>query len=210
MVTGRSIVGAAVGSASFVVPLYISELAPSPFRGRLVVVSSLFVTAGQVVAYVVGWLFSEKIHGWRWMVGLGALPAAVQVCLLWFMPETPRWLVKVGRRDIARKVLGRVYRVCEGVDEKKLVGLVLRRVEKDILEEEDLAGERMGKTRWSTKLDKVQDNFTQLVNVGGNKRALIIACLLQGTQQLCGFVCLLTRFARLLFAILTSTLYRTP
>jgi SP family myo-inositol transporter-like MFS transporter 13 len=191
MICGRSIVGVAVGSASFIVPLYISELAPSPFRGRMVVVSSLFITAGQVVAYVVGWLISEKVHGWRWMVGLGALPAAVQFCMLWFMPETPRWLVKVGRKDAARKVLGRVYRGCEGVDERKLVGCVLRSVEKEILEEEDLAGERIGKTRWSVKWDKLQDNFTQLVSLGGNRRALIIACLLQGTQQLCGFVCFL-------------------
>ncbi|KAF2677265.1 general substrate transporter [Lentithecium fluviatile CBS 122367] len=175
MVFGRSIVGAAVGSASFVVPLYISELAPSPFRGRMVVVSSLFITGGQVVAYVIGWLFSEKVHGWRWMVGLGALPAAVQFTMFWFMPETPRWLVKAGRKDAARRVLGRVYMACEGVDERRLITMILRRVEKDVMEEEDLAGERIGKTRWSAEWDRIQDNFTQLVKVGGNRRALIIA-----------------------------------
>ncbi|KAF1955508.1 general substrate transporter, partial [Byssothecium circinans] len=197
MIFGRSIVGAAVGSASFVVPLYISELAPSPFRGRLVVVSSLFITGGQVVAYVVGWAFSTRVGGWRWMVGLGALPAAIQCGLTYWMPETPRWLVRAGKRQVAKRVLGQVFRGSEGVDERALVRGVLRRVEREILEEEDVVGGGdggesrrgggSGKTGWSAKVDKVVENFNQLVGVGGNRRALTIACLLQGAQQLCGF-----------------------
>jgi len=156
----------------------------------MVVVSSLFITGGQVVAYVVGWGFSETVHGWRWMVGLGALPAAVQVVLLWGMPETPRWLVKAGKPEAAKRVLGRVYGI-EGSEGRRLVGAVLRKVEREILKEEDGARERMGKGGWSVRLDKVQDNLSQLVGVGGNRRALIIACMLQGAQQLCGFVRLL-------------------
>lgn len=190
MIVGRSIVGAAVGSASFVVPLYISELSPSPFRGRLVVVSSLLVTGGQVVAYVVGWLFSQRVHGWRWMVGLGALPAAVQFVMLFFLPETPRYLVKAGRVQQARAVLGRVYKSEEGG--AKLVGAVLRRVEREIEEEEDAAGLRgmpeSAKSGWRAKVERAQDNLSQLIVIGGNRRALIIACMLQGFQQLCGFV----------------------
>ncbi|KAG9190777.1 hypothetical protein G6011_08865 [Alternaria panax] len=189
MIVGRSIVGAAVGSASFVVPLYISELSPSPFRGRLVVVSSLFITGGQVVAYIVGWLFSEKLHGWRWMVGLGALPAAMQFVMLFLLPETPRYLVKAGRIQQARKVLGRVYKTDESGT--KLANAVLRRVEKEIEEEEEAAGLRgtpgMAKSGWRAKMERVQDNFSQLVVIGGNRRALIIACMLQAFQQLCGF-----------------------
>lgn len=92
MIAGRSIVGVAVGSASFVFPLYIGEVAPGPFRGRLVVVGSLFITGGQVVAYILGWLFSMQIHGWRWMVGLGAAPALLQ-CILYveisFLKSSP-------------------------------------------------------------------------------------------------------------------------
>ncbi|KAH3917219.1 hypothetical protein HBI56_120760 [Parastagonospora nodorum] len=189
MILGRSVVGAAVGSASFVVPMYISELAPSAFRGRLVTVSSLFITGGQVVAYIIGWLFSTLPHGWRWMVGLGALPAAVQFCMLFVLPETPRYLVKAGRKEQARGVLRKVYGLGDGME--KMVNGVLRKVEKEILEEEDAAGLRnvpqTSKTGWSSKIARVQDNFSQLVNVGGNRRALIIACMLQGFQQLCGF-----------------------
>jgi SP family myo-inositol transporter-like MFS transporter 13 len=190
MIVGRSVVGAAVGSASFVVPMYISELAPSAFRGRLVVVSSLFITGGQVIAYIIGWLFSTRLHGWRWMVGLGALPAAVQFCMLFFLPETPRYLVKVGRKEQARRVLRKVYGVGDGMD--NLVNGVLRKVEREILEEEGAAGDRnvpqIAKGGWKAKFYRINDTFTQLVGAGGNRRALIIACMLQGFQQLCGFV----------------------
>jgi SP family myo-inositol transporter-like MFS transporter 13 len=190
MIVGRSVVGAAVGSASFVVPMYISELAPSAFRGRLVTVSALFITGGQVLAYIIGWLFSTRPHGWRWMVGLGALPAAVQFCMLFVLPETPRYLVKAGRKEQARRVLRKVYGLGEGME--RLVNGVLRKVEKEIIEEEDAAGYRnvpqADKSGWQAKISRVNDNFTQLVAQGGNRRALIIACMLQGFQQLCGFV----------------------
>ncbi|KAI4253050.1 MAG: hypothetical protein LQ352_003942, partial [Teloschistes flavicans] len=189
MILGRSVVGAAVGSASFVVPMYISELAPSAFRGRFVTISSLFITCGQVVAYIIGWLFSTRPHGWRWMVGLGALPAAVQFCMLFVLPETPRYLVKSGRKEQARRVLRKVYGLGEGME--SMVSGVLRKVEKEIQEEEDAASERnipqSDKTRWNAQVARVNDNFTQLISVGGNRRALIIACMLQGFQQLCGF-----------------------
>ena len=209
MIGGRSVVGLAVGSASFVVPLYISELSPSPFRGRLVTVSSLFITGGQVVAYVVGWAFSARVGGWRWMVGLGALPAALQFCLMQGLPETPRWLVKVGRRELAKQVLGRVYGG-KGTDERdvrSLVHGVLRRVEREIYEEDMAAGERAvpeaGKLGWRAKTARINDSFTQLVAVGGNRRALIIACMLQGFQQLCGFV-------SLCYALLCLPILYTP
>lgn len=189
MIAGRSIVGAAVGSASFVVPLYIGELSPGKFRGRLVVVSTLFITGGQVVAYIVGWLFSTRAHGWRWMVGLGALPATLQFGMLLFLPETPRYLVKANRTAQARGVLEKVY----GKDAPEgLVSAVLRKVEREILEEEDAAGARgtpgTTKSGWKAKLENIQDNYAQLLMVGGNRRALVIACMLQGFQQLCGFV----------------------
>lgn len=189
MIAGRSIVGVAVGSASFVVPLYIGELSPGKFRGRLVVVSTLFITGGQVVAYIIGWLFSTRAHGWRWMVGLGALPAALQFVMLLFLPETPRYLVKANRTAQARGVLEKVY----GKDAPEgLVSAVLRKVEREILEEEDAAGVRgtsgIAKSGWRAKLENIQDNYAQLLMVGGNRRALVIACMLQGFQQLCGFV----------------------
>jgi SP family myo-inositol transporter-like MFS transporter 13 len=211
MIVGRSVVGAAVGSASFVVPMYISELAPSAFRGRLVTVSSLFITGGQVVAYIVGWIFSTRAHGWQWMVGLGALPAAIQFCVLFVLPETPRYLVKVGRKEHAKRVLRKVYGKGEGME--ALVNSVLRRVEKEIRDEEEAADDRnvpqAAKAGWKAKFSRVNDNFTQLINVGGNRRALIIACMLQGFQQLCGFVCTYLPSKRV-GKVITNHYTRTP
>lgn len=182
---------------------YISELAPSPFRGRLVVVSSLFITGGQVVAYVIGWIFSMQPHGWKWIVGLGALPAAVQFFTLFSMPETPRWLVKANLKEQARRVLKKVY----GVDQDskdRLVEALLRRVEKEVLEEEEAANNRRNPNNPTkglrAKIASVNDGFADLT-VGGNKRALVIACMLQGVQQACGFNVLMY-FSASIFAMM--------
>lgn len=187
MVAGRSVVGAAIGAASFVVPLYIAELAPANHRGRLITMNVLFITLGQVVAYVIGWAFSQHTSreaGWRWMVGLGAVPAAAQCAIVAFMPETPRWLVRVGRPAEARTVVERVA----GSSAKRgtLADAVLRNIEHE-LREEDAArrsrggGRGRGRLRWLHGWD-------DLFAVRRNRRALAIACLLQGLQQLCGFV----------------------
>lgn len=153
-------------------------------------VSSLFITGGQVVAYIIGWLFSTMPHGWKWIVGLGALPAALQFFTLGFMPETPRWLVKANRKDRARRVLKKVYGV-EADAKDKLVEALLRRVEREVLEEEEAANARRHpdtpKGGLRGKIAVLTDGLNELVGVGAHRRALIIACMLQGYQQLCGF-----------------------
>lgn len=188
MIGGRSIVGLAVGAASLVVPLYISELSPSAFRGGLVTLSVLFITLGQVVAYAIGWMLSLKAHGWRWMVGLGAAPAVVQFGLLLFLPETPRWLVKSGNSQLAQRILNRVYGGNNSIVEE-----VLGAIDKEISEEEEAASKGtfptpVGRDVRKSWFQNLQSAFTELFRIGGNRRALTIACLLQGLQQLCGFV----------------------
>ncbi|MCJ1390423.1 hypothetical protein MMC18_003282 [Xylographa bjoerkii] len=187
MILGRSIIGLAVGGASLVVPLYISELSPSAFRGRLVTLSILFITVGQMAAYVVGWKLSSTVHGWRWMVGLGSVPAIIQSGLILLLPETPRWLMKAGQVDIARKILKRVY----GAGSNTVVEALLRSIEKEILEEEefkDVSRAQGSPAKGNIyRFQKLRDTRRQLFNIGGNRRALTIACLLQGLQQLCGF-----------------------
>jgi SP family myo-inositol transporter-like MFS transporter 13 len=187
MILGRSIIGLAVGSASFVVPLYISEVSPAMWRGRLVTVSTLFITAGQVVAYLVGWGLSKSPGGWRWMVGLGAVPAALQLLTLLFMPETPRWLVKAEKVEQARRVLKRIY----GTDSEVVVEEILKSVG-DEIEEEERARKVVvidSEEGWfGGHLRAFKYTFKELVHIGGNARALTVACMLQGSQQLCGFV----------------------
>lgn len=180
MVAGRAAVGAAVGLSSCATPLYIAELAPAELRGRLVTIQSLFITGGQVVAYVVGWVLARFPGGWRWMVGLGALPAILLVGLLTIMYETPRWLVKNGKRDRARTVLQRLYGGLNENDRERTVHGVLFDIEAEIAAEAKLNVAANGSA-------EVRSTLKNLVTYPPHRRALIIACMLQALQQFCGF-----------------------
>ena len=81
-------VGIGVGLAACVAPVYIQELSPTKLRGRMVVINVVMITLGQVIAYAIDQAFYNIPHGWRWMVGLGAVPAGVQVGFLSFLPES--------------------------------------------------------------------------------------------------------------------------
>ena len=151
----------------------------------------LFITIGQVIAYIVGWAFVEwgsEATAWRWMVGLGALPAVVQMVVMLAMPESPRWLVKVGRNHEARDVLNKVFGA--GADVQRMVDGVLKGIETEAREEEEASRGRMRgrRTKGLSWVSGLKDNWDELFRVGGNRRAFIIACSLQGLQQLCGFV----------------------
>ncbi len=74
LITARIIAGAAIGIASFVAPLYISEIAPVEIRGKLVSLNQLAVTVGIVVSYVADYALADA-HAWRWMFALAAIPA---------------------------------------------------------------------------------------------------------------------------------------
>ena len=84
LVIGRLIIGVGVGLASMVVPIYISEISPRMHRGRLVTLNVLFITGGQVIAYLVGILFIEH-GGWRWMFGVSGIPPLIQLFGEWFL-----------------------------------------------------------------------------------------------------------------------------
>jgi sugar porter (SP) family MFS transporter len=103
----RFLLGLSVGSSSLVVPMYIAEIAPARIRGRLVSFNQLFVALGIFVSYLVGYAFAP-IEGWRWMIGLAAVPAVVMLVGLLPLPESPRWLAAKGRVDDARAILVRI------------------------------------------------------------------------------------------------------
>ncbi|KAJ9297979.1 hypothetical protein DTO271G3_4200 [Paecilomyces variotii] len=198
MIAGRSAVGLAIGAASLVTALYISELAPSEMRGRLVTILSLLITGGQVVAYVVGWLFSSMPGGWRWIVGLGALPAFIQLAFIFFLPETPRWLVRAGQETRARTVLGKIYG--SDPDMQKLAERVFRDIEREVALEEEEMG--IDHNKPSSFIDQATHSMSELFRIGGNRRALTIAVMLQGVQQLCGFNSLMY-FSATIFSLLS-------
>ncbi|MFC4449760.1 sugar porter family MFS transporter [Halorussus aquaticus] len=106
LVLGRLIDGVAIGFASIVGPLYISEIAPPKIRGALTSLNQLMVTVGILVSYFVNYAFADA-GAWRWMLGAGMVPAVVLAAGMVKMPESPRWLFEHGRRDEAREVLER-------------------------------------------------------------------------------------------------------
>ncbi len=105
----RFIGGLAIGSASLVCPLYISEIAPARMRGALVSLNQMTIVSGILLAYFVNWiLVGAGPSNWRWMFAAGTVPAVIFFGLVLRVPESPRWLVKQGREEEAREVLTRV------------------------------------------------------------------------------------------------------
>jgi len=106
LLTGRLVMGLAVGALSVSVPIYLSEITPAASRGGLSGLNQLMISTGILVAYLVD-LALGPAHAWRWMFGLALVPAAALLAGLWFQPESPRWLVRQGRLEEARAALAR-------------------------------------------------------------------------------------------------------
>jgi sugar porter (SP) family MFS transporter len=117
LIVARFVLGISVGTASFVSPMYIGELAPKKIRGGLVSFNQLMITSGILVAYIVDFALKDVTNNWRWMLGLGAIPGIALAVGMFLMPESPRWLVEHEREDDARDVLCRA-REHEDVDEE--------------------------------------------------------------------------------------------
>lgn len=120
----RFVGGLGIGAASMLSPLYISEIAPSSIRGTLVSLYQLAIVLGINLIYFVNYKIAEAGNqawnidmGWRYMIGSGMIPALLFLILLFLVPESPRWLVKRGRHDEARKTLDKV----NGVEQGKVV-----------------------------------------------------------------------------------------
>jgi SP family xylose:H+ symportor-like MFS transporter len=111
----RIIGGLGVGAASMSSPMYIAEITPARIRGRMVSVNQFAIVTGFLVVYFVNYfialqgdqMWNQQV-GWRWMFGSEALPALLLLILLFFVPESPRWLTKQGRGDEALAILSRV------------------------------------------------------------------------------------------------------
>ena len=107
LVVGRIIVGFGIGLSSSGVPVYISEVAPADARGWQVSLFQLAITVGILLAYLVDYALAG-IQGWRWMFGLAVIPAAIFGGGMIFLPESPRWLLRRGNRESARRMLARI------------------------------------------------------------------------------------------------------
>jgi len=107
LVIGRLVVGFGVGVASVAAPLYAAEQAPTRLRGRFVSTYQLAITIGIFIAYLVDQALINN-DMWRVMLGVSAVPAILLFVVMLPMPDSPRWFVKVGRRNDAIKALQKV------------------------------------------------------------------------------------------------------
>ncbi len=110
----RLIGGLGVGAASMTSPMYIAEISPARIRGRMVSLNQLAIVTGFMVVYFVNYFIDmqgdvlwNQQTGWRWMFGSESLPALALLFLLFFVPESPRWLCKQGRDEEALAILVR-------------------------------------------------------------------------------------------------------
>lgn len=107
LLAARLLLGVTIGVSVVVVPVFIAESAPARVRGALLVAYQLATVVGVISGYLAAYLLAGS-HGWRWMLGLAALPAVLLIPLLLRMPDTARWYVFKGRVADARQALRRV------------------------------------------------------------------------------------------------------
>jgi sugar porter (SP) family MFS transporter len=116
--------GVAIGIASNVSPVYIAEISPAPWRGRMVAMNQMTIVVGILAAQIVNWAIAKPVAagataemirqswngqaGWRWMFTAVAVPAVVFLAGALSIPESPRWLATRGRKDRARRTLARI------------------------------------------------------------------------------------------------------
>ena len=151
--------GIAIGIASLLAPLYIAEVSPSAIRGRLVSLNQMAIVTGILLSYLVNWGFSFQVqNGWRWMFATAAIPSLAFFVGLFFVPESPRWLVEMGREPEALRVLARV-------DDPRAAQAQLTRIREAIAEESGTVAELF---------------------VPGIRRALLIGVVLAVVQQWSG------------------------
>jgi len=135
-VAWRILGGVAIGLASALSPMYIAEISPAQMRGRLVSINQLTIVVGILAAQIVDWSLGKNLPGkstasfiaeswyglscWRWMFGLTAVPSLLFFAGMFFVPESPRWLIRKGlparARDILARIGGRNYAEAEVVD----------------------------------------------------------------------------------------------
>ena len=131
LVIARMIGGLGVGASLIIAPMYIAEIAPPAARGRMVSFNQLNIVVGISVAFFTNYLILKlgqsdagwaqslmfDAHNWRWMLGLETLPAVLYFCGLFFVPESPRWLLLKGREEEAGKILAHALGEAEARNE---------------------------------------------------------------------------------------------
>lgn len=173
MIVGRFIMGWGVGIGSVISPLYITELSPARYRGRLVITASIIRTGAQLISYGIGAGLEHVHNGWRILVGIAMIPPFLQMFLIWPLPDSPRYLVQRGKIEEARSALRKTH---AGTTDAAIDHKVTELVEQT---RELFPGVPYWKRAW-LKLKILHED-------PANFRGLIIVCAGQGINQFTGF-----------------------
>ncbi len=173
MIGGRFVMGWGVGIGSLTAPLYISEMSPSSFRGRLVIINCLSITGGQLIAYGIGAGLNHVNNGWRILVGISIIPPFIQMIVFFFLPDTPRYLVQKGFLEEAENVILKTHR---GTTPEMVKAKI------DELIDSTKSGFPDDTPHLKLLLLKIKK-----IHHGANFRALVLATGMQGIQQFTGF-----------------------
>lgn len=185
----RIVGGVGIGLASALSPLYIAEVSPAEKRGRFVAVNQLTIVIGVLAAQLINLMIAEPVAtgatqqaiveswngqtGWRWMFGAELVPAVIFLVLMFFVPESPRWLVKAGKTERARAMLQRI-------GSAEYAGQTLKEIEHTLQKDNH-------KVAWSTLL---QPQIKPIVIIG-----MVLAVF----QQWCG-INVIFNYAQEIFA----------
>lgn len=140
LMVARIVLGLAVGTASALVPVYLSEISPTQIRGQLLTLNQLMITVGILVAYLVNLTFASSGH-WRAMFACGAVPAVVIiVASLCYLPESPQWLIAHGQ---AERVRVGIAAVSDAATADRLVDQAQQRIAKERAKPSSGGGRRL-------------------------------------------------------------------
>jgi len=176
-ISWRMMGGVAIGLASSLSPMYISEVAPAHMRGRLVSINQLTLVVGELLAQLINWWLVRDLPvgasdtfiatswfgqvGWRWMFAVTAIPSLVFMFGMLLVPESPRWLVQNGRAEQARRILQRIGGGAHADAQLADIEAALVRAERQRIEFSELLEPRM-------------------------RRVLVLGVVLAVLQQWCG------------------------
>lgn len=157
LVLGRLVIGLAVGGSTAIVPVYLSEMAPTEQRGSLSSLNQLMITIGILSSYLINYAFTP-IEGWRWMLGLAIVPSIILLIGVAFMPESPRWLLEHRNEKAARDVMKLTFKHNE--------------IDKEIADMKEI--------------NKVSDSTWNVLKSAWLRPTLLIGCVFALLQQIIG------------------------
>ncbi|MEO6894686.1 MAG: sugar porter family MFS transporter, partial [Ginsengibacter sp.] len=137
LIISRVFIGLAIGISSFAVPLYIAEISPTHIRGQLVSLFQLLITIGILVSYLSDLAFADNNNAasWRPMFYMGIIPGLILLIGIFFLPETPRWLMSKGREAEGLKILKRI-------EHPSLIEESMQRMKDELMKDESRASFR--------------------------------------------------------------------